>query len=207
MRPSGYGRAVSIVFLLLFSLIAGATARMRNGNLMVADFEGGKVETVSGLALPAIADEQLGGTSEARLTLSRPGAQASRGALRISFRMADGFATPFSSVWALLGAEGLAIDLSAYRGVRFYARSEGGAFLASIGQYPGRSTRATAPFEVKPAWALVEIPFDKFGPLPPPPAGQAPAFVAKDVFMIGFSVASHLRGQFDLELDQLEVYK
>jgi len=75
------------MFLFLLFLTAGAAARAQNGNLMVADFEGGKVETVQGLALVPFTDEQLGGTSEARLTLSHPGADGSRGALQISFRI------------------------------------------------------------------------------------------------------------------------
>jgi hypothetical protein len=208
MVYSGYKRGISSLFLLLLGCFAGAAASWaQNSNLLIADFEGGKLETMSSLALAAITDEQLGGTSEARLTLTQPGAQASRGALRISFRMAEGFAYPFAGVWALLGTEGLATDLSAYRGLRFYARSgsEGGAFLAGVGQFTGQSANYMAPFEAKPEWTLVELPFDKLQRTFPP--GKAPAFVPQNVVSVGFSAASRLRGQFDLEIDQLELYK
>ena len=203
---SDRGRGASSVVLLLAWLFAGTAAPAQDGNLVVADFEGGKVETLLGLALIVIADEQLGGLSEARLALSHPGAQASRGAMRISFRVADGFAYPFSSVWAILGAEGLATDLSAYRGLRFYARSQGGTFQAGVGQFSGgQPKRYMASFEAKPEWTLVEVPFDKLQLSPP--TGAASAFVPKDLTSIGFSAPSRLRGEVDLEIDQLEVYK
>lgn len=203
---SDRGRGATSVVLLLSCLFAGAAAQAQDGNLRVADFEAGKVETVPGLALAVIADEQLGGLSEARLTLSSPGAQSSRAALRITFRVADGFAFPFSSVWAILGDEGLAADLSAYRGLRFYARSQGAGFQAGVVQFSGgQPARYMAPFETKPEWTLVEVPFDKLQLSPP--TGKAPPFVPKDLTSIGFSAPSRLRGEVELEIDQVEVYK
>ncbi len=208
MVARGYGCVVSACLLFWCASHAGAASGTKNENLMLADFEGGKAETNAGLSLVIVADEQLGGNSEVRLTPGQPGAAASRTALRMSFVVADGFATPFASVWAPLGAEGLAEDLSAYKGVRFYARSEKGVFLAGIGKYTsGRSTRATAPFAVTPAWTLVEIPFDKFKAVPPPPPDPSAIFEAKGVISVGFSMGSPARGQFDLEIDQLEIYK
>lgn len=204
---SGHRRAVSALFLLLLSL-AGTAARAQNsnppsGNLLIADFDGGKLETVQGLALVPIADEQMGGASEAQLALVHPGAQGSRGALRISLRVAEGFAYPFAGAWALLG---MATDLSAYQGLRFYARSgsEGGAFVAGVGTFSNQSARYMAPFEVKSEWTLVELPFAKLQRTPP---GKPSALVPKDVVSIGFSSAFRLRGQFDLEIDQLELYR
>jgi complex I intermediate-associated protein 30 (CIA30) len=205
---TAHRRGISALFLLLFSVGAGARAQSgspQNGNLAIADFEGGKLETLPGLALAAIADEQLGGTSEARLTLVHPGAQGSKGALRISFRLGEGFAYPFAGVWASLGAEGLPIDLSAYRGLRFYARSEGGSFQAGVRQSSDQPASYMAPFATKPEWTLVELPFDKL--VQSPPTGKPSAFVPKDVNSVGFSVSSRQKGQFDLEIDQVEIYK
>lgn len=205
MVHSRYGHPVSIGCVLVFLLAAWPATAAHGGNLMLADFEGERVESVRGLALPVVADEQFGGTSTARLTLIHPGAQASHGALRISFVIADGVARPFSSVSVLMGDESLATDLSAYRGLRFYARSGRGNFLASVGRFTGRFVRYMAPFPVKPEWTLVELPFDKFTPVPP--AAKDAALVPADVVSVGFSVASDLRGQLDLEIDQVEVYK
>jgi len=208
---SGRRRGVSALFLFPFLLPLGAAAwaqdgKPQGGSLAIADFEGGKLETLSGLALAAITDEQLGGTSEARLTLTHPGAQGSRGALRISFLMTDGFPRPFAQVSALLGKEGLATDMSAYRGLRFQARSKGGTFFAGVGQFSGQAVSYRAPFEIKPEWTLVEIPFDTLKRYYPP-ASTPSAFVPKDLVTIDFSAGSQLRGQFDLEIDQLELYK
>src|SRR5215218_2029641 len=200
---SGYRRGVSSLFLLLFSLSAGAAAGAQNSgpqkgtpqndSLLVADFEGGKLETMSGLALAAITDEQFGGLSEARLSLIHPGAQNSRGALRISFKMADALGFAFAGAWALLG-ESVATDLSAYQGLRFYARSgsEGGAFLAGVGTFSGLAVNYMAPFDVKPEWTLVELPFAKLQRTYPP--GKS-VFVPKAVVTLGFSPASRLRGE------------
>jgi hypothetical protein len=205
----GHRREVSALCLLLFSL-AGAAApagnpqssNPQNGNLVIADFEGGKLETVQGLALAAIADEQLGGTSEARLTLVHPGAQGSHGALRISFRLGEGFAYSFAGVWAFLGTEGMPADLSAYRGLRFYARSEGGSFQAGVRQ---AASNYMAPFPAKPEWTLVELPFDKL--VQSPPTNNPSTLETKRIASVGFSASARPPAQFDLEIDQLELYK
>src|SRR5260370_754110 len=199
MHP-GRGRLVSTFLLLLCSLCADGTARAQN--LMVADFEDGKVESVHGLALIPLTDEQFGGTSEARLALSHPGADGSRGAVRISLRITNDFASPFAGAMALLGAEGLATDLSAYKGLRFYARSKEGAFIALIGQFSGQATRYMAPFEARSEWTLVELPFDKFQRAPP--AGNA-SLVPEAVVTIGFTAAPQLRGEVDLAVDRWAV--
>lgn len=205
MIYSGYGRVISSCFLVVLPLFADTGSAAQADNLMIADFDSAKVETVAGLALPVLADEQLGGTSSAQLTLIHPGAQGSQGALHISFRVEDGFARPFSAVVALLGAEGLAADLSAYRGVRFYARSRGGAFSADVARFAGRTMRYSTPLEVKPEWTLVELPFGKFTGGAPP--DNPTPLVPKDVISVGFSVAPGERGQFDLDVDQVEIYK
>ncbi|MFY9821599.1 MAG: CIA30 family protein [Thermoanaerobaculia bacterium] len=207
---SGHGRAVSALFLLLLSL-AGAAARAQNsspqsGNLLIADFDGGKIETVLGLALAPICDDQLGGTSDARMTLVHPGAQGSQGALRISFLLGEGFAYPFSGAWAFLGTEGLPMDLSAYKGLRFYARSQGtGAFRAGVRQNSAPPGNYMAPFEVKPEWTLVELPFDKL--VPSPPTGKPSAPATTSISSVGFSVSGRPPAKLDLEIDQVELYK
>lgn len=198
------------LLLLAFSLVAGGASRVQHGPLVIADFDGEKIETRSGLSLWPFADEQFGGTSEARTTLIHPGANASRGALRIVFRVTEEFAAPFAGAWAMVGPEGLATDLSAYRGVRFYARSkERGAFTAGVVRFPGQVTRYMTPFETRSDWTVVELPFDKFRKVPPAgtPATDEALLVTNDVTAIGFSVAPQLRGQFELDVDRIELYR
>lgn len=210
---SGYGRIWSSCFVLLAALAGGVAARAQSANLVIADFESGKAETAAGLAMPVLADEQFGGNSGGDLSIVRPGAQGSGHALRVTFKIADGFVTPFTSVWAMLGNEGLATDLSAYKGLRFYVRSPGGSFAAGIGRYvTGRSTRHVVPIEVKPEWTLVELPFEKFaatspGGRPGASPNELAPFAPTSVTSIGFNVSPQSRGQFELEIDQLEAYK
>jgi hypothetical protein len=203
-------RATAGLLVFTCPLVASGPARAQNGTLVIADFDGEKVQTASGLLLMTIADEQFGGTSEAQLSLIHPGANASRGALRISFRVTNEFPAPFAGAWAMLGAEGLATDLSAYRGVRFHVRStNGGAFTAGILQYSNQSRRYLAPFEAGAEWTLVELPFDKFRQETPPgtAAADPSGLVPKDVTSIGFMAAPQRRGQFDLDVDRLELYR
>ena len=203
-------RATAGLLLVAFPLVASGAARAQNSTLVIADLDGEKIQTKSGLFLMAIADEQFGGTSEAQMSLIHPGANASRGALRISFRVTNDFPAPFAGAWAMLGAEGLATDLSAYRGVRFYVRSkDGAAYTLGILQYSDQTRRYLAPFEAGPEWTLVELPFDKFRQEMPgaTPAADAPGLVPKDVTSIGFMASPQRRGQFDLDVDQLELYR
>lgn len=204
MMHTSCGRLAASL-MLLFPAAAGAANPPESDVLRIADLDHGKIESVAGLAPVPIADDQMGGASETRFALVQPGAQGSPGALRISFQTADGFPYPFAGAWVLLGAEGLPADLSAYRGMRFYARSTGGSFQAGVTQVSGRLMRYMATFETKPDWTLVEVPFDKLQQSPP--TGKPAPLVPKDVTSVGFAVSSRLRGQFDLEIDQLELYK
>jgi complex I intermediate-associated protein 30 (CIA30) len=208
--PAGDRRATSRLFLLVLSFVAGGALQAQHDALLVADFDGEKADTNSGLSLWLYADDQLGGTSEARASLIHPGADTSRGAVRLSFRVAGEFRAPFSGAWAMVGPEGLATDLSAYKGVRFYARSKDGtAFTAGIVRFQGLIMRYMTPFEIRPEWTLIEIPFDRFRQVPSPGTTTASAagLDPKDITSIGFSVASQLRGRFELDVDRIELYR
>jgi len=207
MTTLSLGGKVAAILLLLSPLFPGAAARAQSGDLLIADFEAGKLETTSGLAWLVIGDEQLGGTSDARLAISRPGAKGSGAAMRISFNLSEGFPFLFAGAWALLGTEGLPADLSAYRGLRFYARGPGGTFSAGVRQASAQGANYMAPIEVKPEWTLVEVPFSKLQRSPPGGPPPAPAFVPKDIIMVGVSTGSRVPGKFQLEIDQVELYQ
>ena len=198
---------MALIFVLL--LLVAEPAQTPPNSLVVADFDGAKAETKAGLALWPYCDEQLGGTSEAHATLVHPGAEKSRGALRITFRVTNDFRVPFASIWAMVGPEALATDLSAYHGVRFYARSPNvTAFTAGIVRFPGQIKRYTAPFTIGADWTIVELPFDRFHPVAVPgTTADASPLDPKDVTSVGFSVAPTLRGEFALEIDRVEFYR
>jgi hypothetical protein len=202
--------ALSILLVVAFTLSAAVAARPQIGNLTIGDFDRGRIETRSGLSLWPFADEQFGGTSEVRTTLIQPGANASGGALRMSFRVTDDFANPFAGAWAMVSAEGAATDLSRYRGVRFHARSkDGAAFTAGIVRFSGQVKRYATPLETRAEWTVIELPFDSFREITRTggPAPQAPPLVTNDVTSVGFSVAPKLRGQFELDVDGIEFYR
>jgi Complex I intermediate-associated protein 30 (CIA30) len=189
------------------ALVGGGMAQSQTQ--VIADFDSGKTATVSGLALWPYSDEQFGGTSEAPVTLIHPGADSARGAARLSFTVTTDSAMPFAGVWAMVGPEGLASDLSAFRGVRFYARSKDAtAFVAGIVRFPGVIVRYAAPLEIRSDWTLVELPFDRFQASSRPGAPDAsgpPPMDPKDITSIGVSVAPRLQGQFELDIDRIEL--
>jgi hypothetical protein len=200
---------MAIVTLLLLAALAGH-APAQDAHLLIADFDSDTIEVRSGLALWVYADEQFGGTSQARPTLIHAGANSSRGALRISFRVSEDVRNPFAGVWAMIAPEGLATDLSAYRGLRFYARSKHeSAFTAGIVRFAGQVKRYMTPVNARPEWTLVELPFDTFREVTPAggPAAQPAPLVASDLTSIGFSVAPALRGDFVLDIDRIEFYR
>jgi hypothetical protein len=110
----------------------------------------------------------------------------------------------------MVGAEGLATDLSSYRGLRLSVRSKDtGAFSAGVIRFPGQLKRYSVPLETRPDWTVVELPFEKFHELTPAgaPAAGAPPLSARDITSIGFSVVSKLRGEFVLDVDRVEFYR
>jgi len=209
MTKAGRLRAISFAIVLALLLVAGGSAHAQRDTLVIADFDGGRAETRSGLSLWPFCDEQYGGTSQARVSLIHPGAGGSGGAVRISFRITGDSPTPFAGAWAMVGPEGLVTDLSAYRGVRFDARSKtASAFTAGIVRFPGQLKRYMTPFTVGEEWALVDLPFEKFQLVAAPgaPADASP-LDAKDITSIGVAVVSKLRGEFALDIDRIEFYR
>jgi len=191
-------------------LSIGSIALSQTDALRIADFDDAKLESRSGLAVWPYADDQFGGTSDAKVTLIRPGARASRGALHVAFRVTNDWATPFAGVWMIVARDGQSTDLTAYRGIRFFARSKnGGAFAAGIIQFRGGLRRYFADFQTTSDWTLVELPFETFklsGPAPGSPTNIG-SMDRKDITSIGVSVAPQRRGQFELDIDEIECYR
>jgi hypothetical protein len=205
-------RAVRVIagVMAFVGVLGISLVRAQVGALTIADFDGEKIATTSGLLLMTVDDEQFGGTSRTQLSLIHPGAGASRGAVHIAFRLTKEFATPLAGAWALLGTQGLATDLSAYRGMRFHARSaDGGSFVAGLVQYSTPPKRYQAPFETGAEWTVVDLPFEKFHQAPAPgttavgPADLTPTAVTS----IGFLAPAQRFGEYALDVDGLEVYR
>ena len=203
--------ATACVLVLLFvTFFVDGAARVQPDSLLLADFDADTIQIKPGLPLWLFTDEQFGGSSEVVASLQRPGTGGSRGALRLSFRLVQDFANPFAGAWAYVGPEGLATDLSAWRGLRFHARSaHATAFSAGVIRFGGMVRRYGTPFETKPEWTLVELPFDRFQELGPggAPAAKPEPLSTKDITAVGFSVVPKLVGEFVMDIDRLEFYR
>jgi len=209
-HPNGWKTCYLLVALLSLlgcasSASSAAASAPKSGSLLVDDFEDRNLESAVGLSWIIVADDQMGGNSKVHLSIARPGANGSRAALRITGNVAQGFQFPFAGVWALTRPDGRPNDLSAYRGIRFYARGPKGSYLAGLRHIQARQGISfVASFEVQPEWTRVEIPFDKLQRYPP--TGPAVEFTAKNTLMVGISTAGRFQGEFQVEIDQVELY-
>lgn len=114
------------------------------------DFEDSNLEADPGLNWIVIADDQLGGRTEARIANRSEGAEGSKRSLRFEGVTRGEAPRPFAGVFAPLDGEGLLIDLSAYRGVRFSARGSGSSFRAGFCRGAGASRHRLSGKAVRP---------------------------------------------------------
>jgi hypothetical protein len=65
-----------------------------------------------------------------------------------------------------------------------------------------------APFEVRSEWTRIELPFEKFAQASAQgqKADTSP-LEARDITSVGVSVAPRVRGQFEIDIDHLELYR
>ncbi len=170
----------------------------------VSDFESGDFQTKSGLLWMVIADDELGGRSEAHLEPVRPGASGSTAALRLSGTVRPGFAVPFAGAWAPLDREGLVVDLTGYRALRFRARGSGATFLAGFRRgAPASSANFVKAFTPTADWSSVEIDFSELSVQPP--ADPSLVWSPRDVGWIGFTSKAGTSGNLWLEIDDVDL--
>jgi hypothetical protein len=169
------------------------------------DFEDSNLEAGPGLNWIVIADDQLGGRTEARLTNRSEGAAGSKRSLRFEGVTRGDGERPFAGVFAPLDPEGLLVDLTRYRGLRFSARGSGPSFRAGFRRGAGASSsNFMAEFNPTEKWAQFEIGFD--GLTQTPPASPPLSWSSSDVGWIGFSTGG-VPGAFWLEIDEIELLR
>jgi hypothetical protein len=170
------------------------------------DFEDSNLEAGPGLNWIVIADDQLGGSTEARIANGLEGAAGTKRSLRFEGVTRGGTPRPFAGVFAPLDGEGLLVDLSAYRGVRFQARGSGSPFRAGFRRgAAASSSNFMAEFRPAGAWQRFEVAFD--GLSQTPPASPPLAWSSEDVGWIGFTTGSGAPGAFWLEVDEIELLR
>lgn len=181
------------------------TAAWATEPFQVDDFEDGDTSNVVGAPWVAFSDARVEGKSTGEITVVESKALGSTQAMRLSGELALGFANPFAGVATYIARPGDAQDLSAYTGVRFQARGDGGSYTVQVLTNAVEDhNEFTASFVALDAWSLVEVPFDTLR--------QSPWWGKKvewgggaDVRGVGFQTDGGL-GAFWLEVDQIEFY-
>lgn len=172
--------------------------------LVVDDFEDGDFEASSGLSWVTFSDEQFGGSSQARIEVIEGGAASSRRALRFSGRTTTETERKLAAVWVPVAAEGLPKDLSAYDGIRFFARGDGQTYRAGLRRGRARLANYTHNFVAPKEWTQFEVPY---GELAENAQGATPEdWTPEDISWLGFSVPTDFLGTFALEIDSIEFY-
>lgn len=166
--------------------------------LRLDDFEDGDRRSASGLSWISVADDLMGGASSVKLHVTASGAVGSRHALRVSGDVAAG---GFAGGWVALDGRSRATDISDFQGLRFRIRGNG-KLQAGLRGGPLPGSNFVAPFEARPEWTIVEIPFESLEP----GSREAPAFDPRSARWIGVSTQAGRTGGFEFELDDVELY-
>jgi hypothetical protein len=133
-----------------------------------ADFEKGKAVTLAETPWEVFTDASMGGKSTIRISVLPNGAQGSKGALRLTAKLAPDFQWGgFAGVRAWLQPDGTPKDMSAASGLQFYARGEGNNFRLLVAKENVKegnhfAVEFTAPAE----WTLIQLPFSKLAQSP-----------------------------------------
>jgi hypothetical protein len=160
---------------------------------LVSDFEAGTVAARYGSWI-TISDSQGGGKSTASMAVAGDGANGSRGALRVRGDVVAGAQLAFAGVLFVPGsAPGEAVNLSAKKTVRFWAKGDGKTYLVALTTESRQNQMpATQPFVAGPEWREYSFPISAF------------QTDGRDVTGLGFA-QGQTPGEFELELDQVEI--
>lgn len=131
----------------------------------IADFEqDGPPQARFGAGWSLSTDQMAGGKSEAKMETAPGGAEGSKGYLRVTGEVKEGFGFPWSGVLFSPGATMMApVNLSAKTAIQFWAKGDGQTyqmmvFTARLGYRP-----ATRTFVAGPDWKPVTLTFASFG--------------------------------------------
>jgi hypothetical protein len=186
-------------------LAVGSIAATAPGpGFRLADFEKGDLTNGTGLLFMVIADDELGGQTQARVESIHPGASGSSAALRLTTSIRPGFTSPFGGVWTPLDREGKLVDLTAYRTLRFQARGSGVPFLAGFRRGgPTDSANFLKAFTPTETWSSFDI--DLADLTAAPPAAPSLAWSPHEVSWMGFTSKAGSIGDLWLEIDDVEL--
>ncbi|PVM83707.1 amidohydrolase family protein [Caulobacter radicis] len=92
-------------------------------------------------------------------------------------------------------------DASAFKGLKFAVRGDGGAYVVTL---VGAAGRWTTKVEAGPQWKSVELPFTAFKPVAV--RGEAPAFTGTDLLQVGVEGERAAGTKLWFELDDVAFY-
>jgi len=194
-------RLLSVVPLVLpLALVLDASTASRSWTL--DDFETADHVSAHGLAWIGLGDDLLGGTSSIVLERVPGGANGSGYAFRLQGSVGNK-PPAFTGAWVPLDGGARTVDLSAFDGMRFYARGEG-TFQAGLRRGPANAAvNFMAPFTAGPEWKAVEIAFERLAPVGPGAGGAS--WRPQDVHLLGITTAPGAQGAFHLDVDDVEL--
>ncbi len=166
------------------------------------EFESAEPTLAHPLAWIALGDDLFGGSSTLALATVRGGRNGSGHALLLQGSVGSA-ETAFTGAWAPLDGQGRPVDLSAFDGLRFFARGEGRFQAGLRSGPPGAVANFMGAFTPTRDWSAVEIPFDGLAPVGPGSSGArwSPA----EVHYVGITSARGGHGPFRLEVDDLQL--
>ena len=155
-----------VVLLLTLMLSAPLVSGVEAKTWVLDDFEDGDLKAAAGLSWFLLADDLMGGATEARLEVRPGGPSASRHTLGLAGRLGAGKRS-FAGAWTSLDRTGRSVDLSAFEGIRLRVKTQRPLQVGLRGSF----INYMADIEPGAGWRLVEIPFARLTPLGKVPEG------------------------------------
>jgi imidazolonepropionase-like amidohydrolase len=162
----------------------------------IADFEQeGAPRAQFGAGWMVSTDAMAGGKSVGKMEVVVGGAEGSKGALRVTGEVMEGFAFPWSGVMFSPGAAPMQpANLSSHKAIQFWAKGDGQTyqvmmFTKKLGYRP-----ATQTFVAGPDWKQFTLTFAAFGDVD-----------GSDIMAIAWA-AGPKTGPFQLELDNIRLH-
>jgi len=122
---------------------------------------------------------------------------------RLDWTINAGSGSPYAGAASALNSEWTGVDLSAYYGVRFYARGNG-TYAINLGtdQTRAESNHYSKEITITPEWRLYELPFVLFAQT----WGEPKAWDPSTLFSIGFNTVASPGNSGQIFVDNLEFY-
>ena len=204
--------AISVAFLFhhaaLAALSTNDTTKASSKLLPVADFEKGRLITVSEVAWIPFTDAVLAGKSSINPSITNSGAAGSKAAMQLTGKLTADFQWGgFAGVTARLLINGGSTNLSHFTGIQFHARGDGKPCRVVIGKENVKdNNHFFAEFRAKPEWALIKVSFTELAQSPF--FGTQVTWSADNINSVAFMAIAQPEEtrEFNLQVDNISFY-